>query len=45
MFFSKLKFLTESDDFAKSTAFAGWPILKLVLFYEYLVFSGAVFLH
>ena len=31
------------DDFARSSAFAGWPIFKMGSFFEYLVFFGAVF--
>ena len=35
--------MTQSDDFGKAIAFVWWPIFKMVLFLEYLVFFGAVF--
>ena len=40
------KFLTLSDDFAKSIAFAWWPFLaifKMLSFFEYELFFQAVF--
>ena len=39
-------FLSQSDDFAKSIVFAWWPFLaifKMLSFFQYLLFSGAVF--
>jgi len=43
--FYHFKFLTQTDHFAKAwaIAFTRWPIFKMVLFLEYLVFFGAVF--
>ena len=47
--FWHFSFLTQTDSFTKAIAFAWaiafarWPILKMVLFLEYLVFLGAVF--
>ena len=41
--FWPFEFLTQADHFAKSIAFARWPIFKLVYFLEYLVFFAAVF--
>ena len=35
--------MTQSDIFAKGIAFARWPIFKMILFLEYLVFFGVVF--
>ena len=38
--------MTQSDDFAKSIAFAWWPFLaifKMLSFFEYYLFFGAVF--
>ena len=38
--------MTQSDDFAKSIAFSWWPFLvifKMLSFFEYWLFSGAVF--
>ena len=38
--------MTQSDDFAKSIAFAWWPflaIIKMLSFFEYELFFGAVF--
>ena len=43
--FFELSFLTQSEDFAYAIVFARWPIFKLVLFLEYLVFFQEVFLH
>ena len=37
------EFLSQTDHFAKSTAFARWPIFKMVSFLEYLVFFEALF--
>ena len=42
MFFSSL-ILAQTDHPANATAFARWPIFKIVSFLEYLVFSQAVF--
>ena len=36
--FFEFEFLTQTDYFAKATAFAWWPIFKIVSFLEYLVF-------
>ena len=36
--FWPFQFLTQTDHFAKSIAFARWPIFKLFSFVEYLVF-------
>ena len=33
-----------SEDFPKALALACWPIFKMVSFFDYLVFFGAVFL-
>ena len=44
--FLHFKFWTQSDDFAKSIAFAWWPFLaifKMVSFLEYQLLFGAVF--
>ena len=41
--FWPLHFLTQTDHFAKSIAFARWPIFKMLSFVEYLVFLLAVF--
>jgi len=38
--------LTQSEDFAKPIAFAWWPFLaifKMLSFFEYYLFFGAVF--
>ena len=35
--------LTQSHDFAWAIAFARWPIFKILLFLQYLVFFRAVF--
>ena len=46
MFLCIFNFLTQSDDFAKSIAFALWPflaILKMLSFFQYWLFFGAVF--
>ena len=42
MFFSSL-ILAQTDHRANATAFARWPIFKIVSFLEYLVFSQADF--
>ena len=44
--FMHFQFLTQSDDFAKSIAFAWWPFLaifKMLSFFEYQLLFGAVF--
>ena len=41
--FWPFEFLSQADHFAKSIAFARWPIFKMVSFLEYLVFFPAVF--
>ena len=41
--FWPFEFLSQTDHFAKSIAFARWPILKIVLFLEYMVFFPAFF--
>ena len=41
--FSQFQFLTKTDHFAKSIAFARWPIFKMVSFLKYMVFFQAVF--
>ena len=44
--FMHFYFLTQSDDFSKSIAFAWWPffpIFKMLSFCEYWLFFGAVF--
>ena len=41
--FLQFRFLTQSKDFAKATAFTRWPILKMVSFLEYLVFFERIF--
>ena len=44
MFFGILmSILTQNEHFAKPIALPKWPIFKIVLFLEYLVFFGAVF--
>ena len=46
MLFFHLKFLTQSDDFAKAIAFASWPFLaifKILSFFEYKLLFRAVF--
>ena len=35
--------MTQNEHFAKPIALPKWPIFKIVLFLEYLVFFGAVF--
>ena len=35
--------MTQNEHFAKPIALPKWPILKIVLFLEYLMFFGAVF--
>ena len=45
MFLCIFNFLTQSDDFAKSIAFAWWPFLasfKMLSFFEYELLFGAV---
>ena len=41
--FLEFSFLTQNEHFAKPIALPKWPIFKMVLFLEYLVFFGAVF--
>ena len=41
--FFEFYFLTQTDRFAKTTAFAWWPIFKIVSFLNYLVSFQAVF--
>ena len=41
--FWPFQFMTQTESFAKSIAFARWPIFKMLSFLEYLVISWAVF--
>ena len=41
--FLEFSFLTQNEHFAKPIALPKWPIFKIVLFLEYLMFFGAVF--
>ena len=41
--FWPFEFLSQTDNFAKSIASAGWPMFKMVSFLEYMVFIEVVF--
>ena len=41
--FLEFSFLTQNEHFAKPIALPKWPIFKILLFLQYLVFFGAVF--